>query len=66
MCFLECFWAFFLVFGREEKSREELGREQISEKCVSSLSGACLGLFIALDAKIEVAAIVRPLASILL
>ena len=41
MCFLECFWAFFLVFGREEKSREELGREQISEKCGSpGLMGA--------------------------
>ena len=35
------FLGFFLVFGREEKSREELGREQISEKCGSpGLMGA--------------------------
>ena len=39
------FWSFFgpfLVFGRERKKRrEELGREQILEKCVSlSLIGA--------------------------
>ena len=60
--FLGVFWC----LGERKKQREQLGKRQISDKCVSSLSGACLGLFIALDAKIEVAAIVRPLASILL
>ena len=48
ICFLECFWVFFLVFGREKKKcREQLGRKKILEKCVFSLSGVCLGLFIA-------------------
>ena len=54
ICFLECFWVFFLVFGREKKKcREQLGRKKILEKCVFSLSGACLGLFIASSEKIE-------------
>ena len=39
------------MFGREKKCIERLGRREISEKCVSSLSGACIGLFIALGTK---------------
>ena len=60
--FFGMFLGGFLVFGREKKRRERLGRREISEKCMSSLSGACLGLFIAPGTKIEAVAIVRPLA----
>ena len=56
---------FFLVFGREKKRRERLGRREISEKCLWGF-GACLGLFIALGAKIEVATIVGSPTLILL
>ena len=60
MCFLECFWGFFLVFGKEKKCRQKLDREKILEKCVSPWSGACLGLFITPSVKIEAAALVGP------
>ena len=51
------------MFGRERKCREELGKEQISEKCVSTQSDGCLGLFIALSAIFKATAIVGPPAS---
>ena len=52
--FFRVFLGVFLVFGREKKKcREQLGRKKILEKCVFSLSGACLGLFIASGEKIK-------------
>jgi len=61
----DVFFGVFLVFGRERKRREKLGQRENfrGKKKVSSLFGACLGLFIALGAKIEATAIVRPPAS---
>ena len=58
MCFLEC----LLVFGREKKYREQLGRRKISKKCLLR-SGVCQGLFIALRALFEATAIVGPAAA---
>ena len=53
----------FLVFGRDKKHREELGREKILEKCVSLWFDGCLRLFIALGAFFEAVAIQGPPAS---
>ena len=61
----EVFLGVFLVFGREKNRRERLGRREISEKCLWGF-GACLGLFIALGAKIEAVAIVGSPTLILL
>ena len=61
----EVFLGVFLVFGREKKRRERLGRREISEKCLWGFA-ACLGLFIALGAKIEAAVIVGSPTLILL
>ena len=63
MCFL-VFLGIFLVFGREKKCREELGREKISEKMCVPWSMGCLGLFIASSTKIEAKAIVGTLVAI--
>ena len=59
----------FLVFRREKKCIERLGRRRISKKknkikCV--LSNGCLGLFIASGTFFEVRALVGPPASNLL
>ena len=59
----DVFLGVFFVFGREKKCRESLGRREISEKCLPSLSGACLGLFIAPGVKIEAVAIVGLLVA---
>ena len=59
----DVFFGVFLVFGGEKKRRKRLGRREILEICLSSLSGVCLGLFIAAGAKIKAAAIVRSLAA---
>ena len=53
MCFLQC----FLVFGRERKHRERLGRREISEKM------SVLPVWGVPGVKIEVAAIIGPLAA---
>ena len=50
LCFLG---VFFLVFGREEKCVERMGKRRISEKSFSSLFVGCLRLFIALGAFFE-------------
>ena len=60
------FFGVFLGVWKREKCREELGREQILEKCVSSKSDGCLGLFIDPSAFFKAAAIQGPLASKLL
>ena len=59
-----CFWEFFGVWKREKKKVERSWAEGKFQKNVCPLRfGACLGLFIASDAKTEATAIVRPPAA---
>ena len=63
MCFWVFFFCLFLVFGREKKRVEKLGREQKIRK-ISLWSGACVGLFIAPGMNFEAAALQRPSKSV--